>query len=381
MHILIIPSFYPNFYNSIQGIFFKIQAKALKDKGHTIGLIAPLVIWHNLILKKKKIKFGNFHSIDPFPTYLFTFPSFPIIKAMNDELRLFFGKKLFRRYVRKFGRPDLVHVHSFENGILARWIQKNYQLQYVITEHSTGFFRNEYPLWKLKLARRAYEYSKQIITVSPHLNNTLQKLFDIDPIVIPNMVDTDYFEDRSLEKKYDFISIGGLRLAKNYHLLLKAFSKLQSEHPATLAIIGEGPLRGELERQIEELKLTANVFLLGQQSQEAILQLLNQSKIFISSSTIETFGIAIIEAMSCGMPAIATKSGGPEYSINDPKVGMLCEHTTASLSKAMSDVYQSLDDFDPLYIRNYVIERFSPDTICEQLEEVYSQVPGITSTH
>ncbi len=375
MHLLIIPSYYPNSYNPIDGIYFKVQAESQQKLGYTVGVVAPLVIKHYVLKKVRKIDFGYKITDEGIPIYVFQFPSFPVFKKMNDWLRLYFGKKLFRKYINKNGLPDLIHLHSFENGILARWIKREYNIPYVTTEHSSGFQRNLYTSWQLSLARKTYAESQATITVSEALKSTLKKYFDIDSIVIGNMIDVNFFAPKSLVKKYDFITVGGFHESKNYTLLIDVFAQLHTKHPSfRFAIIGNGPLMNEIEARIMKYGLSENIELLGSRTPNEIVNLLNQSLIFVSSSKIETFGVAIIEAMSCGLPVVVTRSGGPDHLITDDSIGVLTDHNTENLSEAIIKVLENINTYDSKHIRQTIVEKYSTHAVCEQLKVIYEKV-------
>ena len=89
-----------------------------------------------------------------------------------------------------------------------------------------------------------------------------------------------------------------------------------------------------------------------------ILKLLRNSDYFVLSSNFETFGVVLIEAMSCGLPVISTKSGGPETIIINEKLGLLCEKNNIF---ALANVIKNITkmNFDSNYIRNYAIRNFS----------------------
>ncbi|HNP17861.1 MAG TPA: glycosyltransferase [Fulvivirga sp.] len=375
MHLLIIPSYYPNSYNPIEGIYFKVQAESQQKLGYNVGVVAPLVIKHYVLKRERKIDFGYKINNKGIPTFLYQFPSFPIFKKVNDLLRLYFGKKLFRKYVNNNGVPNLIHLHSFENGILARWIKREYNIPFVTTEHSSGFQRKLYTSWQLNLARKTYEESSTMITVSEALKSTLIKHFDIESTVVGNMIDVELFAPRTLSKKYDFITVGGFHDSKNYPLLIDAFTNVRPKNPSfRLAIIGNGPLMKEIEEKIIKNGLSDNIALLGSQTPNDIVKLLNQSLIFVSSSKIETFGVAIIEAMSCGLPVVVTKSGGPDHLITDDSIGLLSDHNAENLSKAINKVFENINSYDNNHIRQSIVENYSASAVCDQLKNIYKKI-------
>lgn len=124
------------------------------------------------------------------------------------------------------------------------------------------------------------------------------------------------------EKKV--ISIGRLSHEKRFDILLKVWSEVIKEYDDwILEIYGEGEMRKQLSKQIFDLKLEKNVFLKG--STKKIEEKLLSSSIYIMTSQIESFGLVLIEAASCGLPLVAfSGSDGPEEIIENGKNGFLC---------------------------------------------------------
>ena len=136
----------------------------------------------------------------------------------------------------------------------------------------------------------------------------VEKGFAKEKVFIPhNVFDFEAFSTRSLIKKYDMIYVGLLSPYKRIDLLLEVVRKLVCEKHlgnARLAIVGDGKSRGKLERQCRQLKLRSHVDLLPPGDASYVCDLLNQSKVFVMTSQGEGLPIAMIEAMSCGLPVV-----------------------------------------------------------------------------
>lgn len=105
------------------------------------------------------------------------------------------------------------------------------------------------------------------------------------------------------------VSVGRLIPRKGYDVLLKAVSQLKALD-YKLVIIGDGPLKEDLKRQIDELGLSNKVELTGFVSEEKKYQLLQAADIYVSAALHEGFGIVFLEAMSVGLPIVAPNDGG-----------------------------------------------------------------------
>jgi len=141
----------------------------------------------------------------------------------------------------------------------------------------------------------------------------------------------------------------------------------------SLLILGGGPEYGSLKKEIEKLNMKKQIALYGFARREDVLRELQNSNAFVLSSKYETFGVVLIEAMSCGLPIISTKCGGPESIITDESIGLLVESDNIQeLSTAMLKVYNG--KYDRKYIRDYSIESFSEDAIVYELNKVYEKI-------
>lgn len=132
-------------------------------------------------------------------------------------------------------------------------------------------------------------------------------------------------QDINIEDKEDtIINVGRLVPQKNQKMLINVFSKISEKYPTyKLKIFGEGPLKDELQKQINELKINDKVLLCGVTNK--IKEELEKSKIFVLSSDYEGMPNALIEAMAVGCAVISTDCpcGGPRELIKNMENGIL----------------------------------------------------------
>ena len=368
MHVLVIPSWYHTTFNRIRGVFFKDQALAVVDKVDKIGVVAPVLISIKEVVKTKLISFheerfteqGLFEYIQPIL-------AFPFLKGFNRHLQFRVGKKMVKNYIIENGLPDVVHLQSALGGKLALWLQKEYQIPFVVTEHSSAFQRQQLNSSEISLAHKVFRSSKANVAVSEVLAHDLFMLFNQEITVIPNIVDTNYFTPSTQKnEKFTFLNVAHLNPNKNHQLLIKAFAELVKEKDAYLIIAGAGEERKNLEQLIASLGLEKKVRLFGMANREEVRMLMQQANSFVLSSKIETFGVVLIEAMACGIPVVSTKCGGPN-KIVDSDTGVLCDSTVSGLSKAMLDVM--LKKMDGHLIRKKAVERYSKDYVSKMIVE------------
>lgn len=166
-------------------------------------------------------------------------------------------------------------------------------------------------------------------------NALRQQTYDSFPIdreiaVIHNFVDFERFRpsDKNHFKKAIaphgeriLTHVSNFRKVKRIDDVIRVFEKVQLEIPSTLLLIGDGPERSSLEKLCREIGLCEEIRFLGKQ--DAIEEILNVSDLFIMPSANESFGLAALEAMACGVPVISSDVGGlPEVNIHG-KTGFL----------------------------------------------------------
>lgn len=140
--------------------------------------------------------------------------------------------------------------------------------------------------------------------------------------VIPNPLTFHCENTASLEAK-NFIAAGRLHYQKNFASLVRSFKYVATAHPDwSLEIYGDGELKNELQKQIKQLGLEQNVFLMG--FSDNVRDRMLESSCFVLSSQQEGFGLVLIEAMSCGVPVVSyTCHCGPKDIVHDGVNGFL----------------------------------------------------------
>jgi GalNAc-alpha-(1->4)-GalNAc-alpha-(1->3)-diNAcBac-PP-undecaprenol alpha-1,4-N-acetyl-D-galactosaminyltransferase len=200
--------------------------------------------------------------------------------------------------------------------------------------------------------------------------------------VIPNPLATSALEisskdspDLDSNKKW-IAAMGRLIHLKGFDRLLAAFGKLAPKHPDwQLVIIGEGELRSDLQQLIERLGLKERVKLLGFVNNP--IAVLKNSEFFVLSSRTEGFPYALLEAMSCGLPAIAIEcTSGPREIIRDGTDGILVtDGDIEALAAAMDRLMSDATERRRLAARApEVLERFALEKIIAQWETLFATI-------
>ncbi|UOO77152.1 glycosyltransferase [Neisseria sp. Dent CA1/247] len=390
MHVLIIPSWYPSSPTDINGIFFRQQAHALQRAGLKVGVIAP--VFRSLRGEPASIVTGGYgqryHLDEGIPTYLHkSMYFFPHTRL--DRLRwLTAGMRLFRRYVRENGLPDILHAHSMNHaGILAHKIHQTTGIPYVLTEHSSALALNRTRKWQRKGMRESAKQCAARIAVSRDFCRLLEKEYPgLDWQYIPNILPAKFFQSFHLDGKpknqdFTFCSVANLKRSKGFDILLPAFADALKKHPnLKLKIGGSGLFEAQLHKMTEELGIDHAVTFLGKLQNEEVLDLMRSSDAFVLASRYETFGVVFIEALSQGLPVVATRCGGPNALITPEKGLLVPTENQEALAEALVSLYENRHRYDPEALRKSCLEEFGEQSVVRQIIEQYRRVLNHTQT-
>jgi glycosyltransferase involved in cell wall biosynthesis len=275
--------------------------------------------------------------------------------------------------------PDLAHVHfSHYYSWIVKEICTKIGLPYCISEHASHFEQSIASFWIGRRIRGALSQANKVFAVSESLRRTMLQFIGRDIEVKPNCVDTNRFVLKPYGRPrgpiVQLLTIGALDLQdkKGYELLLRSLGELRlRDDRFVLRIVGDGANRKKLEQLIEDYHLKEHVVMLGGVPNDQLVNLYHEADFFISSSRVETFGVVMIEAMSCGLPVLATKSGGAQALIS-PKSGLLVE--PESLCEGIERMMQLYDSFDSNEIRQRIVDRYSTEVYLSTMKGVYDDV-------
>jgi glycosyltransferase involved in cell wall biosynthesis len=197
-------------------------------------------------------------------------------------------------------------------------------------------------------------------------------------IKIPNGVDTNTFVPSSFVKnsKNKITFIGRLDKMKGAHILIEAFKKLKDDGSAVnLDIIGDGPEIDRLKQMTENFNINDSVIFRGEIKD--VVKCLHESMIFVLPSFSEGLSNVVLEAMSCGLPVVATRAGGTTDIIEDGVNGILVEAGNVSqLSEALKQLIENKDLAEKLGIeaRKTVVKNFSIEYVSDSYLSLYRQL-------
>ena len=382
MKILILPVNYPNVYNPLSGIFFRDHALALQAVGHEVTVLAVMPIYLKDIWRQKRLSFGLVKQNESgILTYVYTFPTISQTGWWNNLLRTLIGWRLYRSIRRRYGHPDLVHVHSFTAGDLARRIKRIDGIRYAITEHSTVFAREKLSFTQERLAPRVFKDASVRTAVSVPFAQLLTERYGYSFVYTPNPVDKieliNDSEKRALKTNPGKIRICNVAFcipSKRQNRLIRAFSSVIEKFPeAELHIAGDGPQKKYLADLVSELDLESGVVFHSMLQRQDVFKLMRSCDLFALSSDFETFGVVLIEAMSCGLPIVATRCGGPESIITEDWLGILTERDDDSFTKGLLNGVKEVQNkrFDSQRISTHVRDTYSYQAIGKMMTNLY----------
>jgi glycosyltransferase involved in cell wall biosynthesis len=170
-------------------------------------------------------------------------------------------------------------------------------------------------------------------------------------------------------------NVAALAAHKGQRHLVAAAARVVRDLPDTrFLVVGEGELREPLERQIRDLGLDRHVFLAGFRADA--LGLIKSFDVFVMSSVTEGLGSAILEAMACSRPVVATRAGGIPEAVLDGRTGLVvAPHDEAALAEAIVRLLrdETLRDALGRAGRRRVVEAFSVDRLVEGTARVYRE--------
>ncbi len=233
---------------------------------------------------------------------------------------------------------DLLHVHyaipHSVSAYLARAMLAPRKLPFVTTLHGTDITLVGMDRSYLPITRFSIEQSDAVTAISHYLRQVTLKEFDVQrPVeVIPNFVNCDVFQPVEAHPRRSEIAPGGekilvhlsnFRPVKRIPDVVGIFEIVRREIAAKLLMIGDGPERTTAEWLVRQKGLANDVIFMGKQNQ--VQDLLCLADVMLLPSDLESFGLAALEGMACGVPAVCSRVGGVPEVVTDGVEGYLVE--------------------------------------------------------
>jgi len=390
---LIIPSWYPTHKHPIRGSFFREQGQFLNEPGQRELVVlygeecsTPFLklLWiYFLSLIKCTWPIKKDFVIQNPDSYGFIIPKnrrIPDKYQINLACRLY--KKSFKSLQALGFTPDLIHAQSgMDAGIYAHLLSEKYDIPFVILEEQVFVF-HYYSRYKARLVLKAFEAAHKTAAASyDERRQVMMNQPECNPEVIWNLVDESrYVIDLSKRKqKFTVITILNSLPIKGAIDFLEAMKLLkQSDPEIEFIMIGKGadensadPDENLFVRKSRELGVFEMGLFLPFVPRENISKILNKAHLFVSPTIQEPHGIAVREAMMCGLPIVSTANGGVEDSIT-PETGIVVAvRQPREMADAILNIRNHYSDYSPEKIRELAVKQCGRETFKKSMKEFY----------
>ena len=363
---------YPTYGGS--GVVATELGIALAERGHEVHFITYQQPFRLPVFLPRVF----FHEVDVGRYPLFQYPPYDLALAV----------RMHEVVIRE--NLDLLHVHYAIPHATSAWIAKEMlrkegrDIQVITTLHGTDItIVGQDPSFHA-ITKFSIEKSDRITAVSNFLRVETVKAFgcsgcDVD--VIHNFVDPVIYDRAAHEPalraqmgdgRRILMHISNFRPVKRVRDVVRVFAKVHAEVPSVLVMVGDGPDRQSAEEEARSLGVGHDVLFLGKI--EAVAPLLSCADLFILPTDRESFGLSALEALACGVPALAYDVGGIVEVIKDGETGAL--RPVGDIDGLAAAALRFLGD-DRLWLTTSQAAaadaraRFSKDQIVAQYESLY----------
>jgi glycosyltransferase involved in cell wall biosynthesis len=355
--ILIVPAWYPCSFFKEQADLLRpdCDVRILSGAMHQIGFAEALV--KSCIGKCTMERKLGYTLVDFY--YITNLRSIFITKQLE-----YLTKKIGEIILNLFGgeKPDVIHIQSISDiaVFVTRWAKRQ-GIRVVLTEHIL-FVRHEINRFS-KLRENLYNEVDEVMCVSNYLyRNLLTSGFKMKHVsVIGNFVNDKYIQqDRSSNKNGRVLFVANHYHDKGLDILFEVIKQLQNKIDCVVDIVGlDGTSHfnevSTIDDMVKKCDIEHNICLLGKIAHDDLLKLYSQYSVLLTTSTSETFGLAVAEAIMCGTKVVCTDSGGIRDFVNDKNGIVVGLNNVGELVEAVQKV-----------LENSKVSQSESQVLCEQ---------------
>lgn len=382
MKILWLCSWYPHSADRFDGDFIERHAKALAihQAVDVIHLVQNTNLLGDKVYREERIE--NNLTVE----IVYASAAKTPFKKVNSALfnRSYYKQMLntLKEYIQQKGKPDIIHLHvPVKMGAGALWLKRKHNIPFVVTEHSSAYFRhipenyfsrNFY--FKL-ITKKAFKEAEIVSSPSIWLLERLKQLFKIKQTqLIRNAVDTSvFFPAETNNQKRIFIHVSMMYPLKNVNGILMALAQLNKVNKDwQMIFVGPAPVRNRI--QAVELGLDTQINWKGALAYADVAKEMQKADLLIHFSKYENLPCVINEALCCGLPVISSRVGGIAEIINTNNGVLIENENNDQLTDAIVSFLQSPGRFNKEKISKEAAMLFNLNSIGSQFIEMYCKV-------
>jgi glycosyltransferase involved in cell wall biosynthesis len=378
-------AFFTNCYKPlINGVVSSIVSlkEAFEKKGHETYVFAPRVE----DFKDEEENIFRYHSINL--THKVKYPiAIPLSLKAGQVITRF--------------KPDIIHLHHpFVLSMPAIMYAARLKIPKVLTIH-TQYERYAYyvsPIPQLitheAIRRIIFNLADKVDVITTPSQSMKEMISNYrikkEIVVIPNAIDINIFRKKN-EQKVELLKkelqltqgdivilyVGRVSLEKNIDKIIKALAIIRDKKIDNFQfiVVGEGTAVKQLKNLADSLKLTERIKFVGAINREMVIDYYQIADVFAFSSTSETFGMVIIEALASGLPVLAVKAPGAVDIIRNGFNGILVEDDISQFAEQLRNLIQNKELRQKLSLNALQnVQHYSTDTVTDQILDLYNKL-------
>ena len=401
--VLVIPSWYPNETDKINGSFFQEQALLMSEEFDVKVLFVDfsrpqwLGCWHgdflaafrafaeSFVFKKKRIQLPNDKIFQNPPLIFYSAPllHWTIKGLLERKLDVYLD--VFQQVRNTGWVPDIIHAHSVNiGGLVAHRIKKQYKIPYVITEHMPFALCN-YSRRIRSDVKKSFEDADRVLSLSSDKVRQIgMSGIEIEPNIVYNYVDESVFSKVCNKYKpgeqLSIVSIGAASFLKDHITMLRAVKILkESKIPFKLMLIGlkvwgnDDTYRAILDF-IKTNDLSEYILIVDKVDRSEIPDYLSKNNVFLITSIAEGLPVSVLEAMASGLTVVATRHGGTEDVMSEDTGYIVEIKHYRKIAEILMEIYNGKKQFDPLTIRKHIVSVCGTSAFALRMSGHYNSV-------
>ncbi len=332
----------------------------------------------------------NFNTLIREPAFTFRKPA-----SLRNGIRNLLLSRSFAAFY-KTHAFDIVHVHFGQRGatianVIAKGLERKFK--FVVSFH--GYDLNPHKIERYRIAyKNLFHYADGVTVNSPYLKDILLKVcpHPKNLQLLPEGLRTDQFQKQPLDSspetsRFTILFCGRFVPFKAPDLAIHIMDVLVNRRRRSnvnLRMVGEGKLRNEVERLINDFNLKEHVYLLGALSQEEVIKELSNADLFLlpgihekETGRAETQGLVIQEAQAMELPVVVSDAGGMKYGLIDGVSGFVVKEGDVT---GFAEKIELLINDEQLRAsmakagRDFVVKTFDTKILGDKLSKIYDEI-------